>query len=131
MTQDIQKLAEEVLRLAEGWPGRCTVEGDAAAVDYTAYCREAAPALARAVREMAWRPTHRHYKGGLYQVLHRDALHTEAEQLMVVYRNQAGEIFVRPQTMFDETAFYPGLNEHVPRFSILPTPHGDSHGGQP
>ncbi|MFZ2650245.1 MAG: Lar family restriction alleviation protein [Burkholderiaceae bacterium] len=49
-------------------------------------------------------PTHRHYKGGLYQVLHRDVLYTEAElpAPMVVYRNEAGRIFARPQAMFDE-----------------------------
>lgn len=49
----------------------------------------------------AFVPTHRHYKGSLYQVLYRDVLHTEFSRPMVVYRNETGRIFTRPQIMFD------------------------------
>lgn len=47
-------------------------------------------------------PSHRHKKGGIYTVLHAEALHTETEELMVVYANPEGKVFVRPKAMFDE-----------------------------
>ena len=50
----------------------------------------------------AFAPTHRHYKGGLYQFLHR-ARHSETEEELVVYRAADGGIWVRPAAMFDET----------------------------
>lgn len=46
-------------------------------------------------------PTHRHYKGGLYQKLF-DATHSETEELMTVYLTADGRPFVRPKAMFDE-----------------------------
>jgi hypothetical protein len=45
---------------------------------------------------------YRHYKGGLYQVLHL-ARHSETEELLVVYRSLAqGGVWVRPAAMFSE-----------------------------
>lgn len=70
-------------------------------------------------REAPFAPTHRHYKGGLYQVLHRDVLHTETDEPMVVYRDAGGRVFARPQAMFDGVVQrYPRFQE-VPRFTAL------------
>lgn len=46
-----------------------------------------------------------HYKGGIYCVVSRDVIHTETEELMVVYRHlwphDFTQVFARPQEMFD------------------------------
>ena len=57
--------------------------------------------------------THRHYKGGLYRMIGRDAILTEQPDAgpHVVYANEAGEIFVRPQAMFDEPGRFTALPE--------------------
>jgi len=46
---------------------------------------------------------YRHYKGGLYQVLHT-ARHSESEEWLVVYRALYGDmgVWVRPLDMFLE-----------------------------
>ena len=46
---------------------------------------------------------YRHFKGNIYQVV-GVAIHTETEEVMVVYRAQYGELglFVRPYSMFAE-----------------------------
>jgi len=46
-----------------------------------------------------WTPTHRHYKGGLYRVLHT-ALHSETEEKLVIYQSADGRIWARPYDMF-------------------------------
>lgn len=59
--------------------------------------------LARDIRAFAsWRPTHRHYKGGLYRVV-STAPHTEREELLVIYENSVGEWWARPEAMFNGT----------------------------
>jgi hypothetical protein len=45
--------------------------------------------------------THRHYKGGLYEMLHL-ATHSETEEMLVVYRGTGGIVWVRPLGMFNE-----------------------------
>lgn len=70
-----------------------------------------------------FKPTHRHYKGGLYRVLRRDYLcgewpaekmitwngyrvfvtdPTQHNELGVIYQGQDGRLWLRPQRMFDE-----------------------------
>jgi len=58
-------------------------------------------------------PTHRHYKGGLYQKLF-DATHSETEELMTVYLTADGRPFVRPKAMFDEK-----LPDGRARFAVM------------
>ena len=62
--------------------------------------------------------TYQHYKGGLYLKLH-EALHTETEEMMVVYAcSVRGEVFVRPKDMF-----YADIQEGDytgPRFKPIP-----------
>ena len=61
---------------------------------------------------------YRHYKGGLYQVLHM-ALDSESLQTMVVYRalREGGEVWVRSAEMFLEQVMVDG--QWVARFSPL------------
>ena len=55
-----------------------------------------------------------HYKGKRYEVLDT-ALHTETEEIMVLYRREGEEVlFVRPLGMFTEDVT-PG----VPRFHLV------------
>lgn len=58
-------------------------------------------------------PTHRHYKGDLYQKLF-DATHSETEEMMTVYLTADGRPFVRPKAMFDEN-----LPDGRPRFAPI------------
>jgi hypothetical protein len=61
---------------------------------------------------------YKHYKGGEYRV--QDiAIHSETEQLMVVYRPLYGDknLWVRPLTMFNELVEHNG--QQTPRFSFL------------
>lgn len=48
-----------------------------------------------------FRATHRHYKGGLYELLHM-ATHSETEEALAVYRTPNGSVWVRPLSMFNE-----------------------------
>lgn len=69
---------------------------------------EAAPTAATARGEASmreFRPTHRHYKGGIYQVLFESATHTETSAPLTIYRNEAGHIYARPYEMFNEQVF--------------------------
>lgn len=52
-------------------------------------------------------PTHRHKKGGLYTVLHAEALHSETKEPMVVYVGTDGQVWVRPKAMFEDGRFSP------------------------
>lgn len=51
---------------------------------------------------MTFRPTHRHHKGGLYELLSGSCRHTETGDQFVVYRNRDGEWWARPRLMFFE-----------------------------
>ena len=44
-------------------------------------------------------PTHRHFKGNLYQLLHT-GLHTETQEEMAVYISSDGRVWVRPKRSF-------------------------------
>jgi hypothetical protein len=47
-----------------------------------------------------WKPTHRHWKGGLYEVLHQGTFeHTMAP--VVIYRGQDGQVWVRFEDDFN------------------------------
>jgi hypothetical protein len=59
---------------------------------------------------------YRHFKGGLYEVL-GVARHSETEEELVVYRNNRGDLWVRPKAMFEETVVHDG--REVPRFAYL------------
>lgn len=61
---------------------------------------------------------YKHYKGNLYTV-HYTAIHTETNELMVVYQAEYGEckMFVRPLIMFLETVQVGG--QEVPRFQKI------------
>ncbi len=57
--------------------------------------------------------TYRHFKGGMYEVI-GVARHSETEEELVVYRNAAGDLWVRPLAMFTGTALVDGVE--VSRF---------------
>ena len=61
---------------------------------------------------------YRHYKGGLYAVL-AVAYHSETLEPCVVYRALygAGDVWVRPAAMWNETVEHEGVS--VPRFAFL------------
>ncbi len=44
---------------------------------------------------------YQHFKGGKYEALFL-AKHSETQEEMVVYRNEKGEVWVRPRAMWDE-----------------------------
>jgi hypothetical protein len=48
-----------------------------------------------------WKPTHQHYKGGLYRVI-TTALREADLVPMVVYESEDGPVFVRPMSEFSE-----------------------------
>jgi cyclomaltodextrinase / maltogenic alpha-amylase / neopullulanase len=62
--------------------------------------------------------TYRHYKGGLYRVLHI-ARHSESLENFVVYQALYGDgnVWVRPLDMFMENVQIGG--KEVPRFEFL------------
>lgn len=51
-------------------------------------------------------PTHRHRKGGLYQLLGYGP-HTETGELFAIYRDAEGKLWSRPAAMFDDGRFTP------------------------
>lgn len=61
---------------------------------------------------------YRHYKGNLYTV-QCTAIHTETNELMVVYQAEYGEqkMFVRPLVMFLEMVQVDG--QEIPRFKKI------------
>ncbi len=60
---------------------------------------------------------YRHFKGGVYEVLHI-AKHSETLEDMVVYRNvSSGDCWVRPASMWNEEVEFEG--SIVPRFSFV------------
>jgi hypothetical protein len=61
---------------------------------------------------------YRHYKGGEYQVI-EVAIHSETEELLVIYRPLYGEgrLWARPLEMFLEAVEIDG--EQVPRFAMI------------
>ena len=59
---------------------------------------------------------YQHYKGGVYQLLHLGT-HSETGERMVVYQNKAGDVWIRPKTMFFENVEVDG--ETVRRFAPI------------
>ncbi|MGB5961387.1 MAG: DUF1653 domain-containing protein, partial [Coleofasciculaceae cyanobacterium] len=57
--------------------------------------------------------TYRHFKGGLYEVV-GVVRHSETEELLVLYKNSQGDLWVRPYQMFFETVIHQG--REVERF---------------
>jgi len=57
---------------------------------------------------------YRHYKGAHYRVL-GVAQHTETEEVLAVYTNEEGRLWVRPYNMFTELV--PGTT--TPRFTLV------------
>lgn len=60
-----------------------------------------------------FKPTHRHYKGGVYQLLHRGEMEADLKPV-VVYRGPDGRVWVR-----DSVDFFTTLPGDVPRFSTI------------
>lgn len=60
--------------------------------------------------------TYRHFKGGIYEVLGL-ARHSETEELLVVYKNSEGQIWVRPYEMFFEAVLHEGAQ--IQRFTLI------------
>lgn len=60
---------------------------------------------------------YQHYKGGIYQFLTDDILHTETGERMVLYKNSYGKMYVRPYDTFHEKVKVNG--EEVPRFKYI------------
>lgn len=60
---------------------------------------------------------YRHYKGGLYKVMH-EAINTENDEPVIVYREFGKrKIYVRPKDEFFMNVMFEG--EVVPRFKYL------------
>jgi hypothetical protein len=62
---------------------------------------------------------HRHYKGGLYEVLHEATLESDLGA-MIVYRAADGSIWVRPRAVFFEMIDIDGRT--VQRFAPVSDP---------
>lgn len=60
--------------------------------------------------------TYRHFKGGIYEVIGAGR-HSETEEWLVVYKNHAGDIWVRPYDMFFSFVIHD--NAQVQRFTLI------------
>lgn len=56
---------------------------------------------------------YRHFKGGLY-IFEKEALNTEKNEPVVVYRDRDGRYFVRPHKMWNETVVVEEQDDGVP-----------------
>lgn len=74
--------------------------------------------------EQAFKATHRHYKGGLYQKLY-DGHHTETREPLTAYRSVDGAVHFRPKAMFDGKVEI-DAGEEIRRFRPL-TPEQREH----
>lgn len=61
---------------------------------------------------------YRHYKGGLYEILHigKNA-DSESFEDVVIYKNKEGQIWVRSCKVFLESIIYKG--KEIPRFELI------------
>ena len=64
---------------------------------------------------------YRHYKGGLYELLHEATLESDHTP-MIVYRAAYGSVWIRPRVVFFETVEVDG--ERVPRFAPVTAGEG-------
>lgn len=60
-----------------------------------------------------FRPTHRHYKGGLYEVLYRATIEADLHAA-VVYRDSSGTVWIR-----DSVEFFGTMPDGKPRFATI------------
>lgn len=82
--------------------------------------RSAAALLRRlALPAVDWRPTHRHYKGGLYREIARGRIEADLSPI-VIYDNDHGETWVRPVADFDGIVTIDGTHSVVLRFTPIP-----------
>jgi len=58
--------------------------------------------------------TYKHYKGNIYKII-AIARHSETDETMIVYKSKKGDIWVRPQKMWNEIVDSNGTL----RFSLL------------
>lgn len=109
---------EAAVRFGEAWQ-----EGMYAGSRMLEQMRALAPAGQEAPE---WKPTHRHYKGGLYRVL-TEAKHHESQEVLVVYENEHRDVWVRPKVEFIEEVHVGGIA--MDRFERLSAPRqgGDTH----
>ena len=79
-----------------------------------------------------WRPTHRHYKGGLYRVVSTGLVLDEASmEQLVIYEDRTGRRWARLKSDFDSKVYVENdeTTGDVPRFAPLsPAP---DEGGRP
>ncbi|KPH76062.1 DUF1653 domain-containing protein [Oceanobacillus caeni] len=59
---------------------------------------------------------YKHFKGEIYEVLF-EAINSENKEKMVVYKDQSGEIYVRPASMFYGKVEVNG--KFIPRFEEI------------
>jgi len=59
---------------------------------------------------------YQHFKGGVYEVIGL-AKHSETLEEMIVYKNEKGDIWVRPKDMFFENVLIEG--KEIPRFKHI------------
>lgn len=97
----VRKQSEHSSLLALDW--KRAVEWVAAAIERD-----------RAERE-AWRPTHRHYKGGYYRQI-ATAGYSETGESLAIYDDDRGNLWARPLKIFVET-----LPNGQRRFEPLPS----------
>lgn len=73
-----------------------------------------------------WRPTHRHYKGGLYRLIGMGRIEAGLAEV-AIYDNANGDLWVRPWTEFHGSV---DENGYIPRFAEIaaPAPAQDAGG---
>jgi hypothetical protein len=96
-----------------GLEGLSALGDEKGTLDYGRHFWTALVALQSPTREKGpgmtptpFRPTHRHRKGGLYELLGYGR-HTETGDALAVYRSDDGTLWVRPREMFDDGRFTP------------------------
>jgi hypothetical protein len=88
------KQPAEALREAQYW------------LEPTVHVNNAKACIAEAIASLEadgaleWKPTHRHYKGGLYREIARGKIEADLSPV-VIYDNAHGETWVRPFSDFD------------------------------
>ena len=61
---------------------------------------------------------YRYYKGGEYELISSDVIHTETGERLVVYKNLRGQVFARPEEQFYGIVETED-GEKVPRFVLI------------
>ena len=71
------------------------------------------------IKKLFWKPTHQHYKGGLYKVLFDRAILENTLQSMVVYQDESGKVWIRTVNDFMEMVPGPNTGLTISRFIKL------------